>query len=221
MLEIKKILKIGQLVHIEAMDSNDNPQRYSSRVEDLGDNIITLASPIKDRVPILLPLGSKVNVWYWDKVAVYTFRTTILDRKAEGVPVYILKAPDKVKRVQNREFVRVKAVLNVTLRYTNEQEYTKEIECKTRNISGGGIMLVINKPTDIMTGSEVFLKFNIYDKKVYSAGRVVRNYWELDSKGVEYNILGVEYTSISNEHRNIIVKYVYKKQVELRRKGLL
>lgn len=221
MLEIKEILKIGQLVHIELPGDNGNPERYPSRIEGLDNNQITLVSPIKERIPVLLPPGSDVNVWYWDNVAIYTFCTTVLDCKDEGVPIYILQGPERIERVQNREFVRVHALLNVSLSYTNEQEYTKEIECKTRNISGGGMMLVINKPTDIMTGSEVFLKFNIYNKTVYSAGRVVRNYWELDSKGVEYNILGVEYTSISNEHRNIIVKYVYKKQVELRRKGLL
>lgn len=221
MAELYNILKIGQLVHIELPNKAGFSERYASRVENISEDELVLASPIYNRVPLHLPTDSVLNIWFWDNVAIYTFRTTVITNKFEKIPLLFLRNPVSIERVQNREYVRVQCLLNVMLRYENPEGVCQELWCRTRDLSGGGMMLVLSKPVHLKENSEAYLQFQLGDDLIRSMGTVIWKDWELDSEGIERLILGVKFTTISNRDRQLVVKFVYQKQIELRRKGLL
>jgi len=221
MQKMQGILKIGQLVHIELTDEDGNICRFPSRIENITDEEITFASPVRNRAPIFIKTGTEVNIWFWDHVAIYTFAAVPVRHSSDGVALFSIRNPEKIDRVQNRDFVRVQTNIDVDIRITTEDDNEVLVKCKTRDLSGGGMMLVLTKHYVLKKDAEVYLEFDLDGDRIQSMGLVIWNDWELDSEGVERNILGVKFTTLTESNRQNIVKYVYKKQIELRRKGLL
>ncbi|MCR4440953.1 MAG: flagellar brake domain-containing protein [Peptococcaceae bacterium] len=221
MEDLRKILKVGQLVAIDIADEQERSARYRSRVENLEKEELVLASPIKNRVPIFLSRGTPVNVWYWDNIAIYTFRSVVLRSAVENVPVVLVEYPEKIERVQNREYVRVPYSLEVQLKWEDYLGQAMEVHCKSRDLSGGGMMLVLIKPIKLEKNTDVYIDFELDGRPFKTMGSVIWNDWEIDSDGIERNIIGIKFTFLSEKERQYLIKHVYQKQIELRRKGLL
>lgn len=221
MVDMNDILRINQLIHIEYTDERGFSNRYPSRIECIDSKQISLASPIKDNKTMYIPNGESINVWFWDNEAIYTFKTIVVNNVLEGIPQIIVNGAEKVERVQKREYVRVSMHIDVNMFYTDEDSNIQNIWCNSRDISGGGIMLVITKAIKLNSDSMVFLEFYVDEQKIRTAVEIVWNDWEIDSEGIERNIIGLKFVTISDNDRQLIIKKVYLKQIELRRKGLL
>lgn len=220
-MSINKQLQVNQLLHLELTDSGGETTRYPSRIEDLTDTGIVVAAPTKEGMPLGLGVGEIVIVWYWDNAAIYTFQSKVISKENEGIPTMLLQWPAKIEKVQNREYVRVQTSVPVQLTYHSEDGELETVSCRTRDISGGGVMLSIGKPLYVHKDSVVQIEFEVEGEEISIRGIIIWNDWELDNEGIEKNILGVKFTLISDIARQAIVKYVFQKQIELRRKGLL
>lgn len=220
-MDLQKILAVNTLVHIEILDQRGEVQRYSSRVENLTEDRIALASPLKHRTPIFIPPGNFVTVFFSDKLTVYNFRSRVVANVPERVPMLIVEAPEFLEKIQKREYVRVSINLNVLFSYQDEEEQTKEVWCKTRDLSGGGLMLVSNKAIQIAKGAKVNVTFQLDSDNIYVNGELMRVYQELDISGIERQILGVKFVNLSESNRQFIIKFVFQRQIELRKRGLL
>jgi c-di-GMP-binding flagellar brake protein YcgR len=197
-LDIEKILKVNQLIHIEINDESEFPVRHRSRIENIDDNVLYLATPIKDRVPVFIVPGTPLNVWLWDELAVYIFHTRLIKNITGTVYELVVAKPDSIKRVQNREFVRVSIVIEVLITYLNKNGVKEEIWCKTRDISGGGMMVAIGKPNPLERNAKIEIEFTINEHLIKAEGLIVWNDWELDSNGIEKNLVGMKFTNITN-----------------------
>ena len=219
--ELKSKLRIGQLVYIEITDNDGLTTRYSSRVENVDSATLTLVCPIKKRIPLYLPSDLSVNVWYWDSASMYTFRTTVIKSINDRIPQLLVKKPESIKKVQKREFVRIQCSINVKLTYQSEDGQEQELLCRTRDISAGGMMLVVTKPISLSKDQNVSLQFELDKEKFKVTAAIIWNDWELDSDGIKRNMLGVKFIHLSEKNRQTIIKFVYQRQIEQRRKGLL
>jgi len=121
-MDLRKVLKLNQLVHIEILDNNGEGQRYSSRVENLSDDRIALASPLRQRVPVFVPPGNFVSVFFYDNMTVYSFRSKVVANVPERVPMLIVDAPQTLERIQKREYVRVPINLNALFSFIDEEK---------------------------------------------------------------------------------------------------
>lgn len=220
-MDTQNILRPNQLVHIEMLDRSGQTVRYPSRVENIEGNEIYLANPVKNRLPVHIPKGTEITIWFWDNVAIYTFRSSALGYDIQGVPMVIIRCPDSVDKVQKREYVRVQCSLNVHLSFTDKKGESFEHWCRTRDLSGGGMMLILTKPIHLKIDENVRLEFQLGNNLIWAKGAVIWNDWELDVDGLERNIIGIKFNNISDKNRQLIIKYVFQKQIELRRKGLL
>jgi c-di-GMP-binding flagellar brake protein YcgR len=172
-------------------------------------------------VPVFIVPGTPLNVWLWDELAVYIFHTRLIKNITGTVYELVVAKPDSIKRVQNREFVRVSIVIEVLITYLNKNGVKEEIWCKTRDISGGGMMVAIGKPNPLERNAKIEIEFTINEHLIKAEGLIVWNDWELDSNGIEKNLVGMKFTNITEQNRKRIIKCVYQRQIELRRKGLL
>lgn len=220
-MNLAEYLKIGQMVSIEITDEEGLTIRHPSRVENITSEEVYLASPIKDGLPVALPEGIGVKIWFWDIFTSYAFISKVTRNTCTQIPVVVLHHPENLIRVQKREYVRVQYTLDVRVKWIDEQNESNERKCKTRDISGGGMMLVLTKWAALGKGDKVHLKFEIDNKDVETDGNIVWNDFELDSDGIIRNSLGIKFTSLLEADRKHIVQSVYQRQIELRRKGLL
>lgn len=214
-------LKVGQLISIEVTDEKGQTFRYPSRVENIGEKELHLASPIKDRIAIYLPKGDEVAVFFWDCFTSYSFKSKVICSVNAHIPLVLLELPEKIDRVQKREYVRVRYSIDVKMTWNDANGETHEKTCRTRDISGGGMMLVLSKGTTLEKGTSVKLKFKIEDRYIDTEAKVAWNDWEMDSDGIMRNTLGVRFSSLTEIERKHLVKSVYQRQIDLRRKGML
>ena len=87
----------------------------------------------------------------------------------------------------------------------------------TNDLSGGGIKITFNR--GLKEGTRVELSFELERGEVINAlGEIVRT--EKVGEGNDRYWLAIKFTDILESDRNKIVKFVFKKQVELRKKGI-
>lgn len=220
-MDLRKYIKENQLVHVEFLDKNGEAQRYPSRVENIWEDRVALASPVKDRIPLFIPSGNYVSVYFTDRLSVYSFRSKVIVSLPERLPLLILEAPDAIEKAQKREYVRVAVNLNVYLRYTDTENNIQEVECKSRDLSGGGMMLVLDEPLKVNKGHKIKLMFQVGEDLLEVYGEIIRTYKEYDAGGIKRQIAAVKFLDLAERHQQSIIKFVYQRQIELRRKGLL
>jgi c-di-GMP-binding flagellar brake protein YcgR len=222
MEKLKNLLKLNQLVNIEITNTEGESTRYRSRIIDIDDQYVTLIAPRSEQEVIKLAPGKIMNIWFWNSEALYTFSSYLIKEESEDIINKICIAyPETIIRVQKRDYVRVPYDLDVLLSYNNNKGEEEFIRCRTKDISGGGLMLVINVYAPLHKGTIVNLQFKLDDELIKVKGEVVWNDWTLDKHGFEQNNIGVKFKNILESTRKIIIKNVFARQIELKRKGLL
>lgn len=108
----------------------------------------------------------------------------------------------KMGLYERRKYVRVSIKLPVTLEMFNNEHLAGHIN----NLSAGGVFIKTKK--EIPSKSEFTIKFSLPGKnfKEPITGRLV---WHKEASGFYEN--GIEFTSISDEDRNLILNYEYEK----------
>lgn len=218
---LKDYLKIGQLVSIEAADEHGTHVRYRSRVENIAESELQLAGPIKGGNAVLFTRGEQVKIFFWDCFTAYDFIAQVICSIDKPLPSVIIVSPEKINKVQKREFVRAYYSIDVKISWTDINGVCYEKKCSTKDISGGGMMLVLTKKTDLNENSAVTLEFTLADKTIKAKGKVAWSDWGMNCEGIFRNTLGIKFTSLTESERKHIVKSVFQRQIELRRKGML
>ena len=139
LLKAKDILKIGQRVEFYVEDSNE---RYTSRIEDITENQLVVAMPMsRKRVPIIPRRDEKLYALAVGNQCRYRFFTTFHGAGHEDakIPVWYISKPEEVERHQNREFVRVRVNLPVSVRLIDEDGTIHDpIMTRLVDLSGSG-----------------------------------------------------------------------------------
>lgn len=222
MKELQKALKINKLVSIEYINDNGKKEKYASRVENIGEDWLCLAAPMSRRLPVYLPPQTEISIYFWDSTAVYSFRTYVIKNIKEGsLGQLAIKYPEEYEKVQNREYVRVPINLNVSIKYLNKDEEETIVLGKSRDLSGGGMMVILKKAGVIKKDALVTVDFKLNDYSITSSAVIVREDIEMDSDSITRGVLGVKFLSILEKDRQLIIKFVFDRQIELRRKGLI
>ncbi len=214
-------LKINQRVKIE-LEHPLYGGTYSSRVEEILPGRIVLAAPLRGAEVVPLRPGDRVTVSYWSPAGAYTFKARVSGVSPGGVPLLFLEEPEEVQRVQRRSFLRVPAALPVTFSILEDIEQLPAPEVhqgETVDISGGGVLL--RSPVPLREGDYLELEVTVPKRGTLGVvGRVVRVQEKKGAKGPEF-YAGVDFVVIAEADRDKIVGFVFERQREMRRKGLI
>ncbi|MFZ5752964.1 MAG: flagellar brake protein [Bacillota bacterium] len=220
-MDITKVLKVNQLIQIEVRDETGETERYPSRVENIGETEIIVVAPIRDRVTIPVCVDTTLNIILWDNSAAYNFTTKVINRSNSRIPLLHLAIPGKINKIQQRDFVRVPVSLEAVVSFVHHHFGYQEIKCVTRDISGGGVMLIFTKSPKLVKGNEVDIAFTLENEEIRARGKVAWLSLETDASGIQRYFVGIKFTCISEKARGRIIKYVFQRQIELRKRGLL
>lgn len=208
-------LSVNQNVEIELLEDNLSGV-YRSRVEDILADRIILALPLSKGVPVPIRVGSRVLVRYFDQSAIYSFTAEVISRATAPRAILAVRLPETVHRVQRRNYVRLDDNIPVTIYKLQEEDLTG-FDTVTKDISGGGVRLEI--PHAYELGTELELHLKLPAARIVAVGKVVRCL-QLEAPKKGYNI-GIQFTIIEERDRDRIIKYIFDRQRELRKKGLL
>jgi len=215
----EELLSIGDPVDI-ILQFDSVFRRFPSRVEDVQHDTILLAAPLTEE-------GEDIAV---DKATGVTVAFTRGDPRNQGRYLGSVVLEDVItgddidllrvrvvrgwKRCQERQYVRAPAELRV--RYAAVEQNGKSqrwIGSRIKDISGGGLRICGNPPDG---GPNISLRIYLPDhRRVDLNARVVRSVQAANDE------FAVVFTDIGEQERDAIVNYVFKRQMELRRKGLI
>lgn len=194
-------------------------EQYRSRVEDITADSMVIAMPMSKSLPVLVPRG---EVFFGRTVVnhiAFEFTSTLLAKQVHPIPVWIITIPYNIRKIQQRAFVRIDVALPVLIKEIVEGEVVEDtvIEASTKDISGGGVQIVTDRKWQLGTRLMVTINYPEFGPLTLKS-EVVRMYQPQPNLAVFW--VGVRFLEIGERERGNIIKFIFKKQLEQRRKGL-
>lgn len=169
-----------------------------------------------------------------DKSGIYNFDGRIVQRtKDNQIYVLVVKFEGNVQKSQRRAFFRMDIIKKIKINLPMDkridtaekleklknqvQFYPKEILIK--DISGGGFGFLTNHTFAV---GDIFLaEVNLDGTMIEVIGKVVRKNTVSDNENDYRYSIGVEFKCLDTKTRRDIINYIFNKQRELRKKGLI
>ncbi|HMM21580.1 MAG TPA: PilZ domain-containing protein [Selenomonadales bacterium] len=209
------MLKVNQRLDV-IITTGRSVERHPSRVEEIGKDYCLIAMPMAKSVPIILLQGTRFNGRVVVDGMVWQFTSEFLDKRIHPIPVWVISRPFDIKKIQLRAFVRIDTVLPVELQVLSEDGSQPVFAASTSDISGGGLRAVSKQQLQVGTNLKVSLDLP-GTGVVQGAGVIVRE--ELLPDRVLY-AAGIKFTELAEKDRDKIIKYIFRKQLERRQKGV-
>ena len=221
----EKLLQPNQRLEIMLLDGST--EVYQSRIEEVHKTELIVAMPMSKGYPVLLYEGSKFTGNLLFPGGKYVFTSFFLGKALNPLPVWKISLPQNIHKVQQRSFVRVAARISVHLTYSEkkgepprEELIDHSLILDSKDISGGGVSLIAKHA--LKYGQIVQLSMQVPgedgDELIESLGTVVRS--EKPTEDSPFFWVGIRFESIQERDRQKIVRFVFKKQLEHRQKGL-
>ncbi|OCL27105.1 hypothetical protein U472_06390 [Orenia metallireducens] len=240
--DLNRKLDINQRVDIIVPYGNYEG-KYSSQVVDVkNSSIFTINTPFSEGEVINVPIGTKIDVMLRENTGLYQIPVKVIKREVEVTPLLIVELVGEVSKIQEREFFRLDiyqetefrvvadnddlinlnnfdeeaGLYNDLIRADNSHTYNAIIQ----DISASGLKMV-TKDDSLVEGQILEIDFNFtnlpFDKILAKVVRVI-----VESKQDEkrYSI-GVEFVHQNIVQRDKVIQWLFTKQRELRKKGLI
>lgn len=207
----------------EKKDRKDSSvEQYASRIEEIVHDHMIIAMPMQKGSPIFQERGKVIYGKVFDESGIYAFKSIFLDKKMSPLPIWIVTKPFDIEKSQQRSFVRFDVALPVVIAYPlndeqDEQDEVASLNLITKDVSGGGLQFICNGKLKI--GRKVKLTLDFSDYGVFQVdAEIVRIYQPQAERQLFW--ISVKFLNIPNSIRDKISRFIFRKQLEQRQKGL-
>ncbi|NEZ45908.1 flagellar protein [Clostridium niameyense] len=197
---------------------------YICTIQDVTEDNIYVNIPVKDGKYLPLHAREKVTALYFVKNYIFRFHTIVVGRKVDKILLIALKKPQKLVRVQRRNFVRISVVLKTSGALIKEIDDIHNIKegilpnpqfdffnMTILDLSGGGARISTEK--DLELKQEIILNIPFKEETITVKGRIVR---KCRDKG-RSNIYGIKFLELEDKNRETIIRFIFstmRKQVK-------
>jgi c-di-GMP-binding flagellar brake protein YcgR len=145
----------------------------------------------------------------------------VINRVKDNIPLLELKKPTTINRKELRKYFRVDTRIKAKLYIINFDINNGELSMKKelydaiiKDISGGGMRISTNAPIKENQAVEFDLSKSLgLQKEIF--GKVVKIYNQKDYNN--HTEAGIEFISVKENDRDKIIKYIFKRQIELKK----
>lgn len=215
------VLSIGTKIELIKFDDEEEISYPSQALDITKSEELIVSGPIKKNNLVFMHKGDKIKVVYnVENKGIYYFIAEIIARNYSPIYSLRLRKVSEIKKKQLRRYYRLLTTLKMEKKYAIIKNGIKEViteDCRISDISGGGMKLYCNYKH--LLGDEIVCLFKIQDFPIEVKASIVR-IEELDSFNYKYSV-GVSFTEIKEETRDVIIKYIFEQQRILRVKGLI
>jgi c-di-GMP-binding flagellar brake protein YcgR len=215
-IDIKKIVP-GLVVELVVLEG-EYEGKYRTRIEEVGERVLSIGAPIEHGEVVPLRQGTKVKILFWDEVSAYSFTAKIMQRIAVPIHMFVLELPDSIAKVQRRNFVRVPAFYPLTFQTVTKEGLSDSKQGTMLDISGGGTRFLTEEQVD--NKALLYARLALPNGDLQTPLRVCRVDKLEDTKPQRYCV-SVEFYEIPERDRDRVVRIVFDIQRTLRKKGLV
>lgn len=209
-----RYLKEGQIIRIKLPDQsvgNSPRDTIEVQVGKIYQNSF-LAKASSSQNPLFnLASGSKLNLLMGDNGSLFSGQCKLLDVENETYPLLELSLPEKIRRMEMRNWVRVPADLLVRYRMANYQ--WPFYEANTINVSGGGLLFMTKHVVDEQLELELGIRLP-GDHLIAGIASVIRCAQHSTMWGDRYHI-GCRFNDIHEKAREALIGFIFQKQRSL------
>ncbi len=216
---------IGIKIEIDLLDDKKILTSQFELIED--EENIVISAPLTEGNVFPLQKNSLFIGYFLMKSNTYTmdlfsFRGRVTGRfRSKNLVSLRVKILGKIEKVQRRLFFRIETTLevryniNIGEKEDNQKDWKETL---TRNISGGGICMLVEERLDL--GAPVECIIRLKDGSIPFKGIITRmDKYDIKSR-FTYEA-GVKITDIGESERENIVQYVFTEQRRMRQKGII
>jgi c-di-GMP-binding flagellar brake protein YcgR len=219
------LIQIGDVLTLELKSSEDE-EKFRCRLVDIRDNEFYIDYPISlatNRAAFLLD-GTQLKVTFVgnDGSSIYLFESEINGRVKKNIPMLILTYPgnNHLIKIQRRQYVRVETAVDIAI-HPLEFEFAP-ITTITDDLSAGGSAVLIPKEVSIKTDMRILAWLVL----IMQNGDY--HYMKLQSRLVRIipfsetrNKVSIQFIDVSNQERQLLLRFSFERQLEAKKKGLL
>lgn len=185
---------------------------FKSNIQDITENDISINIPSNSGKYLPLSKGDIIDVIYYEEENLYKFKSAVIGRKFENIPILIIEKPNEIKKIQRRKYVRVPLIR--TVKYKNlkmeprtnpgtldESEYTQAILV---DLSGGGMRIKVSE--EIKINDFILVSLTVNKENIIIVGRAKRIEKDDDGRFV----CGLSFEWLENSTRERIIKFIFQ-----------
>lgn len=221
MTDLKKYFAIGEKINIYYIDAREHLREYTSQVVDLNDNgFMDVLIPIYKTQDVSLSQDSVIKLIISKEDAAYEYKAVVYEKLFGRIPILRLKIISDVKKIQRRDFYRLKMMRDVEVRLIEdlkEKKYSEKFKCNLHDISAGGILFSTNR--EFQESNMLELTLDLKGVQVIVYGIIVRRTLTVSHRA-PYSY-GVRFDKLNEFDKNKITKFIFEEQRKLIKKGLI
>ncbi|MGI6683988.1 MAG: flagellar brake protein [Bacillota bacterium] len=206
-------LKEGLTIDLE-VNEGVYQGKYRSKISEIKPGLIIIEVPIHDGQFVPLRDGTSIKIFFYDDTSGYAFVSQIIKRMTVSIPIFIIKYPEQINKIQRRIFYRIPVVAEIEYQIVGTEGLSKIYKGYTNNLSGGGLLLKTTRK--IPENSLMFVTLKLDNKEIKLSAKVIRCVQEDNN----LFLIAMEFCDISECQRDIIIAYIYQMQRLMLRKGL-
>lgn len=186
------------------IDVKFNEEIYSSDIQDVTEEYISISIPVRNGSYIPLHIGESIEAIYYCDDQAYKFISNIIGRKVDGIPQIILEYPTNIVSYQRRGFFRIQLAEQIKFNKYNKNNKNLELNKKgiMVDISGSGMKLITNEK--FLSGDILEMEISINKESFIVTGEIVR----ISKNEVGY-IYGINFTNEIPYQCEKIVKNIF------------
>ncbi|WP_138202606.1 flagellar brake protein [Haloimpatiens lingqiaonensis] len=204
-------IKINNKIKISAEDGD-----YSSNIQDVGSEHISISIPVRQGSYLALREGDLVEGIYYQGSELYKFKSKVLKRENNGVPIIDIEKPINYTKIQRRNYVRVDCIKEVYYTLLDKELKNSHLEkffMRNKNklekaiitdLSGGGCRLKLFRKLEL--GDNIFLNISLENDEMNLVCKVVRE----DEKENNLYVYGTSFSSIEESSREKLIKHIFE-----------
>lgn len=208
--------KVNQLIDIElevmGEDGNTVLESFPSRIEDINREFLLIAYPFRNGYPVPLHTEEVICLRFVQNKNPFACDVKVISKQTSPVALLKVTRPDKIVRIQKRNWVRLPYITTVNYKMAGYE--VDFFEALSIDISGGGLLLQTKHPMDI--NDQLDIIFSLDEITINTISKVVRCFPADNCYRV-----AVKFDKITEKDRDKIVGFIFQKQREFIKKGLL
>jgi len=194
---------------------------FISNIQDIAEDYIAISIPVNSGEYIPLSKGAIIDVIYYEEKNLYLFKSSVMGRKFENIPILLISKPKEIKKIQRRKYVRVPLIK--TAKYKNlkseqktnpttidESEYLKAVIV---DLSGSGMRVRVSE--QIKLNDFLLVSLTVNEEEINIVGKVMRIIKDDDGSF----LCGLSLESIDNITRETIIKFTFQLMREQMKKN--
>ena len=194
---------------------------YISNIQDVTDDYIAISIPINSGEYVPLSKGAIIDVIYYEEENLYKFKSSVLGRRFENIPILLIAKPKEIKKIQRRRYVRVPLIKDVKYKNLKSEKKTKPSSIDESqylkgilvDLSGSGMKVKVSK--QVKLNDFLLVSLDVNDENIFIVGKAMRIIKDDEGRFV----CGLSLESIDNTTREIIIKFIFQLMREQMKKN--